>query len=126
MRIPRASEWQIATIAAMALVALVVVYRATDITNPTIVALSLLTIILAVSATSTRRLAVVTSVAAMLVLNYFFLPPLYTLTIEEPQNWVALVVFLTVSLVAGSLSAAVRTRAREAVARRDELARLFD
>jgi two-component system sensor histidine kinase KdpD len=62
----------------------------------------------------------------MLVFNYFFLPPVGTLTIADPQNWVALFVFLAVSLVASSLSAAVRARAGEAVARRDELARLFD
>src|SRR5262245_60119647 len=126
MRLPHAREWQVALLAALALTALVLAYRASDISNPTIVALSLLTIILAVAATSTRRLSVLTSIAAMLLFNYFFLPPVGTLTISDPQNWVALFVFLAVSLVASSLSAAVRARASEAVARRDELARLFD
>jgi two-component system sensor histidine kinase KdpD len=113
-------------LSAIGLAALVGGYRAADITNPTIVALSLLTIVLAVAATSTRRLAIATSVAAMLSFNYFFLPPVGTLTIADPQNWVALGVFLAVSLVASHLSAAVRARAHEAVMRRDELARLFD
>src|SRR4029079_9030313 len=44
----------------------------------------------------------------------------------DPQNWVALVTFLAVSIVASNLSASVRDRAREAMARRDEVARLFD
>jgi two-component system sensor histidine kinase KdpD len=45
-------------------------------------------------------------------LNFFFLPPLGTLTIADPQNWVALSVFLAVSLVASNLSAASRDRAQ--------------
>jgi len=35
----------------------------------------------------------VTSVVAMLCLNYFFLPPILSLTIADPQNWVALFAF---------------------------------
>jgi two-component system sensor histidine kinase KdpD len=126
MALPRATDPRTAVLAAAGLAALVAAYRATEITNPTIVALSLLTIVLAVAATSTRRLAIATSVGAMLTFNYFFLPPVGTLSIADPQNWVALGVFLAVSLVASHLSAAVRARAHEAVTRRDELARLFD
>ena len=70
--------------------------------------------------------AVVASVAAMLVLNFFFLPPVGTFTIADPQNWVALFAFLVVSLVASRLSAIARARERDASNRRDELARLFD
>ena len=70
--------------------------------------------------------AVVTSIAAMLCLNFFFLPPVGTFTIADPQNWVALFAFLAVSLVASNLSAVARARTEEAVGRRDELARLFD
>ena len=120
------TEWLNGALAAVALVALVAGYRAAGIVNPTIVALSLLTIVLAVGAASTRRVAIGASVAAMLAFNYFFLPPVGTWTIADPQNWVALFVFLAVSLVASGLSTAVRARAQEAVARRDELARLFD
>ena len=126
MPLARATEVRIALAAAVSLAGLTLAYRASDITNPTIVALSLLTVVLGVAASSTRRLAVATSVAAMLVFNFFFLPPVGTLTIADPQNWVALFVFLAVSLVASNLSAAVRARAQEAAARRDELARLFD
>ena len=53
-------------------------------------------------------------------------PPAGTLTIADPQNWIALFAFLAVSLVASRLSAAARDRQREASSRRDELARLFD
>ena len=43
-----------------------------------------------------------------------------------PQNWVALLVLLVVSLVASHLSSSVRARAEDATARRDEVTRLFD
>ena len=67
-----------------------------------------------------------TSFAAMLAFNFFFLPPVGTLTIADPQNWIALFAFLAVSLVASNLSAVARARTQEAEARRDELGRLFD
>ena len=83
-------------------------------------------VVLVAAATSRLRVAVVTSLAAMLCLNFFFLPPVGTFTVADPQNWVALFAFLAVSLVASNLSAVARTRTEEAVGRRDELARLFD
>ena len=85
-----------------------------------------LMVVLLVAATSRLRVAVVTSVVAMLCLNFFFLPPVGTFTIADPQNWVALFAFLAVSLVASHLSAVAQARTREALDRRDELARLFD
>jgi two-component system sensor histidine kinase KdpD len=89
-------------------------------------AMGLLIIVLFVAATAPLWVAVTTSFAAVLVFNFFFLPPIGTLTIADPQNWVALFVFLAVSLVASNLSAVARERATEATARRDELGRLFD
>jgi two-component system, OmpR family, sensor histidine kinase KdpD len=62
----------------------------------------------------------------MLAFNFFFLPPVGTFYLADPQNWVALFVFLAVSLVASNLSTAARARAREAIDRQSELARLFD
>ena len=61
-----------------------------------------------VAATSRLWVAVVTSVVAMLCFNFFFLPPVGTFTIADPQNWVALFAFLAVSLVASNLSAVAR------------------
>jgi two-component system sensor histidine kinase KdpD len=96
------------------------------VTNPTIVALTFLLVVLIVATVSTRRVAVATSLMAFLCFNYFFLPPVGTWTIADPQNWVALFTLLAVSVVASHLSSQVRQRAKEATARRDELARLFD
>ena len=62
----------------------------------------------------------------MLVFNFFLLPPFHTLTIADPQNWVALFVFVIVAVIASQLSAAVRQRASEAETRKQEVTRLFD
>src|SRR3954464_15818032 len=85
-----------------------------------------LIVVLLVAATSPLWAAVTTSFAAVLAFNFFFLPPIGTLTIADPQNWIALFSLLVVSLVASNLSAIARARTREALARRDELRRLFD
>lgn len=94
--------------------------------NPTIVALSYLLVVLVVAATATRSVAIATSILAFVCFNFFFLPPVGTFTIADPLNWVALFTLLTVSIVASHLSAQARRRADDATARRDELARLFD
>ena len=47
---------------------------------------------------------------SVLAYNFFFLPPLYTLTIADPENVVALVVFALVALVASNLTARMRAQ----------------
>src|SRR4029079_10460202 len=94
--------------------------------NAATVAMSFLIVVLLVAATSRLWVAVTTSLAAVFAFNFFFLPPVGTLTIAEPQNWIALFSLLAVSLVASNLAAVARTRTQEALARRDELRRLFD
>jgi two-component system, OmpR family, sensor histidine kinase KdpD len=96
------------------------------VSNAATVSITYLLIVLLIAATSRLRVAVVTSIVAMLCLNFFFLPPVGTFTIADPQNWVALFAFLVVSLVASNLSAVAQARTAEALGRRDELARLFD
>jgi two-component system sensor histidine kinase KdpD len=96
------------------------------VTNTATVAATLLLVVLLVAATSSLWVAVVTSSAAVLVFNFFFMAPVGTFTIADPHNWVALAVFLAVSLVASHLSSVARARTAEALQRRDELARLFD
>lgn len=98
----------------------------TQISNATTVALGFLIVVLLVAATARLWVAVTVSSVAMLAFNFFFLPPFGTLTIADPRNWIALLAFLAVSLVASNLSAVARARTLEAVARRDELGRLFD
>jgi two-component system sensor histidine kinase KdpD len=65
------------------------------------------------------------SIVAMLCFNYYFLPPIGTLTISDPRNWVALFAFLATSLTASQLSARAKRRTREAIDRQNEIERLY-
>jgi two-component system sensor histidine kinase KdpD len=94
--------------------------------SPATVSLSFLLVILVVATQGRLWVAVATAIIATGALNFFFLPPIGTFTIADPHNWVALLVFLIVAIVASNLSSAARSRAREAIARRDEVTRLFD
>src|SRR5262245_1967858 len=94
--------------------------------SSTTVALALLLIVLATATVARLRVAIIVSIASMLTFNFFFLPPVGTLTIADPQNWIALVAFLIVAVIASNLSAAAQDRARDAIARRNEVNRLFD
>lgn len=100
--------------------------RVLHVENAAIVSTTFLLVVLVMAATSRRWVAVTTSLGAVLCFNFFFLPPVHTFTIADPQNLLALIAFLAVSLVGSNLSAGVRARTEEAVARRNELTRLFD
>jgi two-component system sensor histidine kinase KdpD len=61
----------------------------------------------------------------VLCFNFFFLPPLHTLDIAHPENWVALLVFFTTALAVGQLSARAKARAEEAESSRREIEDLY-
>ena len=70
--------------------------------------------------------AVPASIASMLTFNFLFLPPLYTFTLADTENWVALAIFLVTGIVVGDLAARVRRRAAEAEQREREEALLAE
>jgi two-component system sensor histidine kinase KdpD len=112
--------------ASIAIVAgILAMYRTALSVNNTTVALSLLLAVLGISAWWGLAEATVASVAAALGFNIFFLPPIGTLTIHDPQNWIALAAFLVTAVTASQLSARARRRAAEADARRTEIERLY-
>src|SRR5262245_6955673 len=113
-----------ASLAAIAV--LTALLRVVPDVSPTTTALGLLLVVLGAATAARLRIAIVVSVVAMLTLNFFFLPPIGTFTIADPQNWIALFVFLIVAVIASNLSAAAQDRALEAIARRNEVTRLFD
>ncbi|WP_404366654.1 DUF4118 domain-containing protein [Sphingomonas sp. MMS24-J45] len=57
------------------------------------------------------RPSVVASLAAALAYNFFFLPPLYTFTISDPQNVVTLFVLMAVAVVASQLTGRLKREA---------------
>lgn len=69
--------------------------------------------------------AAVASVAAMVCFNFFFFPPVGTLTVADPQNWVALFAFLGTAIAASRLSTHAKKRAQEAIDRRQEMEKLY-
>jgi two-component system sensor histidine kinase KdpD len=110
----------------LALAAAATVLRSVPGVSATTVSLAFLLIVLATATIGRLWAAILVAGAAMLVLNFFFLPPLNTFTISDPQNWIALFAFLAVAVIASHLSAAVQARASEAIASRNEVTRLFD
>ena len=93
--------------------------------NPTAVALIFLIGVLFASAYWGLRYALVLSIVATAVFNFFFLPPIYTFTVADPQNWFALVAFLVTALVAGRLSERLRMEKLASQHRRHEVERLY-
>ncbi len=93
--------------------------------NHTTVALTFLLAILAVSAVWGMAVSVLMSLAAMLAFNFFFLPPVGRLTVEDPQNWVALFAFMVTAIVGSQLSNRIRKEADTANRRRREIEQLY-
>src|SRR4051812_26992771 len=69
--------------------------------------------------------AVATSVVSVLVYDFLFTLPTYTLAIQNPQEWVSLLLFLLVAVVIGQLSARQSERAAEAAARARDAQQMF-
>jgi K+-sensing histidine kinase KdpD len=82
--------------------------------NSTTAALLFLILILSSATFFGRNPALAASLAAMLSLNYFFLPPVGTWHIADPQNLIAWAAFTLTAIIAGELSAYARRRAAEA------------
>jgi two-component system sensor histidine kinase KdpD len=106
------------------IVAIIELYRLYPVNNTT-VALTLLLAILGISAAFGLLEATVASFLAMLGFNYFFLPPIGSFQIEDPQNWVALTAFLITAVMVSQLSVRAKRRTREAEERRREVEGLY-
>ncbi len=113
-------------------VAIVVIAAATAVLkifgghiNHTTVALVLLLIVLFVAAAWGSKPAVLASLLGVACFNFFFLPPVGTFVVADPENWIALFAFLITAITAGQLSSRARQRAEEADAARSEVERLY-
>ena len=93
--------------------------------NSTTVALAFLLVVLFIALFWGSRPALLASVLGVFSLNFFFLPPLYTLSIAHLQNWVALEYFFTTALAVGQLSGRAKRRAEEAEAQKRQIERLY-
>src|SRR5215469_10138015 len=64
-------------------------------------------------------------VLSVLAYNFFFLPPLYTFTVADPENIVALFFFLAVAVIVSHLTAATRSQVVSARSRAKATAELY-
>jgi two-component system sensor histidine kinase KdpD len=105
----------------------VVTYTAHNLipVNATTVGFAYLVLVLLIASTWGFVESALASVAATLSFNFFFLPPVGTLTIADPQNWVALFSFLTTSLIASRLSTEAKRQALDAIERQQDVERLY-
>jgi two-component system sensor histidine kinase KdpD len=99
-------------------------YRIFAVNNVT-VALSFLLAVLAIATRWGLVEALVASVAGMLCFNFFFIPPIGTFTIADPQNWVALFAFVVTAVIASHLSASAKRQALESTHRQHEMEQLY-
>src|ERR1700722_7503303 len=106
--------------------AIAAIYHKLIPVNATTVALTLLLAVLIVSASWGIAVSVFMSVVAMVVFNYYFLPPVGALTVADPQNWVALFAFLVVSVLASQLATRARQKAEDASARQRDIEKLYE
>jgi len=93
--------------------------------NATTVGFAYLLVILIIASAWGFLEAAFASILATLAFNFFFLPPVGTFTIADPQNWVALSSFLATAMIASRLSAKAKARASEAIERQRDLERLY-
>jgi two-component system, OmpR family, sensor histidine kinase KdpD len=82
--------------------------------------------VLAVSVLAGRTAGVVASIVSFLAFDFTFIEPRFTLTISDPNEWIALLAYLVVAIVASQLAAAQRERYLVAESREREARLLHD
>ncbi len=86
------------------------------------VSLIYLLLTLMVSAAWGYTAGIAGALAADLLVNFFFVTPLYTFTVQEPSNVLGLFIFLAVALIGASMLSLLRRQVNIAEARRAETA----
>jgi two-component system sensor histidine kinase KdpD len=70
------------------------------------------------------RIAIFAAVLSFMSWNFFFIPPIYRLTVDQPRDAVAIVLFLGVAISTGALASRVRRDAHAARSRIEGLRRI--
>lgn len=103
----------------------VVLYQVRDDLNTSTIALLYLLPVLLSTTMWGLWPGVLSSIAAFLSYNFFFLKPYYTFTVHNTQDLVALVIFLAVAIVISQLVGRTRAGLAAAVARENETIYLY-
>ncbi|TMC07927.1 MAG: DUF4118 domain-containing protein, partial [Chloroflexi bacterium] len=73
-----------------------------------------------------RGPAITASIASFLAFNWFFVEPTHTLSVGDPKEWFALVLFLVTAVITSQLAADQRDRAHEAADRARDATLMFE
>lgn len=106
--------------------AVVATYRLVLHVNQTTVALTFLVLVLLVASRWQLFYSVYLSLLSTVLYNFFFLPPLGTFTVADPQNWIALAAFLGAGIIVSHLAESEHRQARLSEQRRAEVERLYE
>lgn len=107
---------------ALVSVCIAVIQQVVHIAN---ISLLYLPVVLWLATVFGRGPALLASLLAFLAFDFFFIPPLYRLTVDDPTEWLSLFALLITALVLGQLTALVQARAREARESQQRTATLY-
>jgi two-component system sensor histidine kinase KdpD len=113
---------RIGLLVALASVALctLIVYPLREVAPVASLSVVYLPAVLIVSITWGAPLGIATAVLSAAAFNFFHLPPTGEFTIRDSRNWVALIAFFVVALIASSVAEVARSRTMDAQDRRRE------
>ena len=97
-----------------------------DLNRPGTMSTLFMAVVVFSAITFGRVVAAITSVAAFLCYNFFFLHPLLDFRVAHPVDLVTLSIFLIVAITIGSLAGTVREQAEAAQARIKAMRALYD
>lgn len=115
---------RIATVVGIVAAITLICFRLVPV-NATTAALAYVVAILFIGARWGLAESIVGSLAAVAFFNFYFLPPIRTFTIADPQNWVALFAFLATSITASHFSMQAKKHTLDAMERQREMERLY-
>jgi two-component system, OmpR family, sensor histidine kinase KdpD len=104
----------------------VLVYRRILHVNQTTVALTFLLLVQIAAFRWGLIYSVTLAIGCTLLYNYYFLPPVGSFTIVDPQNWIALFAWLVSAIVISQISAKERRQTALSEERRKEMERLYE
>ncbi len=85
-----------------------------------------LVVVLLSAALLGRGPAILASVAAFLASNFFLVEPRFTLRVDNPDEWIALILFLLAAIITGQVAASQRSRTQEAEEHARQARLLYD
>lgn len=95
-----------------------------SVLDPAQVMLLYVPLLVWIGRTTGVRTSIVSALLSFLAVDLLFIPPYYHLTVTSPVDWVTLVMFLGVALVAGVQTGRMRRREHAALQRQREIALL--